>query len=238
VIGGTRREGVPLLETIERLRDEAAAIVRAALPAARTEGDLARLLAALEAAVARGLEDGRDPAGPRPACVPGCATCCTVNVGMLAAEGAVAAAWLRARLTPADAAALAARLSVFHDRVRWMEDRERIAAGATCPLLDDERRCSIHPVRPFACRAVSSLDAEDCRSAMSDAGDEDDGPPVVRMDLLQRALWEQALVSLAEGLARERLDARPRDVSGMTAIFLAADGLVPAFLAGARLPVE
>lgn len=217
------------------MRGEAAAIVGVALPAARTEADLVRLLSSLEGAVARALEAGRD--GPRPACAPGCAACCTVNVGTLAAEGAVAAAWLRERLAPAEAATLAGRLAAFHDRVRWMEDRERILDRVRCPLLDERACCSIHPVRPLACRSVSSLEAEDCLRATSGACDED-GPPVVRMDLLQRALYDQAFAALAEGLSGRGLDARPRDVSGMVALFLADAGLLPAFLSGARLPVE
>lgn len=216
---------------------ELSAEVDAALSGARTTADLARLLAAVEGFVSREIAAVRPPGGPLPACRAGCAHCCTVNVGTLAAEGAVAAGWLRERLAPAEAAALALRLAAFHGEVRWLEDRERMAVGATCPLLDDQSRCSIHPVRPLACRAVSSLSAEECRRAISGAGGEE-GPPIVPMDLLQRSLYGVAFEELAEGLARRKLDARPRDVSGMTALFLADETLVSAFLAGERLPLE
>lgn len=229
---------MPLLETIERLRREVDELVGAALPAARTESDLVGLLASIEGAVAGALERGRGRGASPPACAPGCAACCTVNVGTLGAEGAAAAALLRARLEPGEVSAVAARLAAFHHRIRWLEDRERIAARATCPLLDDRGRCTIHPVRPLACRGVSSLAADDCRRALADSAADEGDPPVVRMDLLQRALYGEAHAALAEGLARHGLDARPRDVTGMTAAFLADAGLAPAFLSGARLPVE
>jgi hypothetical protein len=158
-----------------------------------------------------------------------------VNVGTLAIEGAVVAA----RLRESAPAARGGELLAFHDRVRWLEDRERVAERLACPFLDAGARCAIHPVRPLACRALTSLDAADCRRALSgQAGDDDDeAPGLVRMDLLQKALHDEALAALAEALAARGLDARCRDVSGMTAAFLADPGLAAAFLSGARVPI-
>jgi Putative zinc- or iron-chelating domain len=221
-------------DAVERCREEIAAAV-AALRGARGEEAFGAALDACEAAVRRGL-DGAPPRAP-PACGPGCAGCCVLNVGTLAVEGAAAARYLRARLGPGDAAVLAHRLLAAHDRVRWLEDGERIARHIRCALLDDADRCRIHPARPLGCRSVTSLDAEDCRRALAGAADEDE-PAVVRMDLLQRALYDEARVALADALTRAGLDARFRDVSGMTGAFLADPGLADAFLAGARVPLE
>jgi hypothetical protein len=58
------------------------------------------------------------------------------------------------------------------------------------------------------------------------------------MDLLRRALYEEAARALAGALAGRGLDARPRDVSGMVGAFLADPGLAAAFGAGARVPLE
>lgn len=225
-----------MCDAVERCRGEVGALVDAALARARGVADLAALLAGVEAAVSRALSVGRPQGQPPPACGPGCAACCTVNVATLGLEGAVAAAHLRAALGPARAAALGAELAAFHDRVRWIDDDERIATRASCPLLDADRRCTIHPVRPLACRSVSSLDAADCRRALA-PGDVEGGR-VVRMDLLQQALYLEALAAAGEALERLGLDARRRDVTGMVAAFLADAGLAPAFLAGQRLPLE
>jgi Fe-S-cluster containining protein len=224
-------------DAVERCRRDVGVLADAALAGARGVADLAALLAGVDAIVARGLAAGRPAGEPPAACGPGCAACCTVNVATLAVEGAVAAGHLRAALAPARAAALAAELAAFHDRVRWLEDGERIESRARCPLLDAAGRCTIHPVRPLACRSVSSLDAADCRRVMAAGADEEDGR-VVRMDLLQRALYLEALAAAGEAVARRGLDARCRDVTGMVGLFLADPALAPAFLAGRRLPLE
>jgi Fe-S-cluster containining protein len=224
-------------DAVERCRREVGVLADAALAGARGGAELAALLAEVEGVVARALDAGRPAGEPPPACRAGCAICCTVNVATLAPEGAVAADHLRAALGPERAAALGVELAAFHGRVRWLEDGERIASRATCPLLDAGGRCTIHPVRPLACRSVSSLDAADCRRAMAVDPDEEDGR-VVRMDLLQRALYVEALAAAGEALARRGLDARCRDVTGMVGVFLADASLAPAFLAGRRLPLE
>jgi len=92
-------------------------------------------------------------------------------------------------------------------------------------------------VRPLACRALTSLDAEECRRALSGVGD-DEELGLVRVDLLHKALHDEALAALAEAISARGLDARCRDVSGMAAAFLADPGLAAAYLAGARVPLE
>jgi Fe-S-cluster containining protein len=201
-----------------------------------TEGAFALLLQEIDARVAAELARRHPPVAP-PACGPGCAACCTMNVGTLAIEGAAAAAFLRSALPAAEASRRAEALLEFHARVRWVDDAERIRVGLACPFLDARRACSIHPVRPLACRAVSSLDPRDCRRALEERRDDEDGGAVA-MDLLQRALYDVALATLAEALASRGLDARRRDVSGMAGAFLAEPGLAAAFAGGARLPLE
>jgi Fe-S-cluster containining protein len=220
-----------------RCRDRIADLAGSSLASARTEGDLVRLLEAVWAVVGEELARVRPADAPAPACGPGCASCCRVNVGTLAFEGAVAAAFLRRGAPPRAHEARAATLHAFHDRVRWLEDRERATCALACPLLDAHLRCGIHAARPLACRSVSSLDAAECRAALA-GGDEEDGPALVRMDLAQRALHDEARAALGAALAARGLDARHRDVSGMTAAFLADPQLVEAFLAGERVPIE
>ncbi len=222
---------------LEGCREEVAWRADGALASARSVGDVADLLAEIEAVVARALRTARPRDTPAAACGPGCAGCCTVNVGTLALEGAVAAAWLRERLPPRDRAAAAARLLAFHEYVRWLEDHQRVAERLACPLLDPAGRCTVHPVRPLACRSVSSLDPGDCARALVGSS-EGEGEPLVRMDVAQQALYQEALAELAAALGRRGLDARTRDVSGMIGVFLADPALLGTLLQGARLPLE
>lgn len=174
----------------------------------------------------------------RPACGPGCAACCTVNVGTLPVEGAAIAAFLRRGLGPDGARSEARRLLEFHDRVRWLEDGERIRARLACPFLDRAGSCTVHPVRPLACRSVSSLDAEDCRRAIAERGDDDGEGGAVQMDLLQRAVHDAARSAVARALVLRGLDGRLRDVSGMAGVFLADPRLAATYGEGAPVPLE
>ena len=201
------------------------------------EEELAALLTAVERRVQAALAADRPASQPPPACAPGCACCCTVNVGTLAIEGAAAAAWLRPRLGSGAPGARAAELLRFHAGVRWQDDGERIRARVRCPFLDGRGACSIHPARPLACRALTSLDAGDCRAALHERGEED-GAGLVRMDLLQKALYDEALDALAGVLQRRGLDARRRDVSGMTGWFLVDPARAAAWAGGAAVPLE
>jgi len=217
-------------EQVSRLVDD---LFGAILP---SEESFAVLMDLVEGRIAKALQAR---AGPPPACGPGCAACCTVNVGTLAVEGAAVAAYLRRQLGPDGAPAAARSLLEFHDRVRWLDDAERIRARLTCPFLDEGRACTIHPVRPLACRSVSSLDAADCRRAIEERGDEDgEGGGAVRMDLVQREVHEAALGALAHALAARGLDGRLRDVTGMAGVFLADPLLAQAYGGGAAVPLE
>jgi Fe-S-cluster containining protein len=222
-------------QVVESCARDVAAIVDGVLGAMRpSEEAFAVVLDLVEERIAAALA-GRETAAP--ACRAGCAACCTVNVGTLGIEGAAAARHLRKTLGRERAGAVAATLLAFHDRVRWLEDAERIRARLRCPFLDDGGRCSIHPVRPLACRAISSLDAEACRRALADRADEE-GDGAVPMDVLQRAVYERALDALADALASRGLDARRRDVSGMAGAFLRDEALARSFGAGTPVPLE
>jgi Fe-S-cluster containining protein len=216
---------------VERLAQEALGRGR------RDEQALAGLMAAIGARVQAVLLSERPDSEARPACATGCATCCTVNVGTLAIEGAAAAAWLRQRSGPGETGQRAAELLRFHGGVRWLDDGERIRSRVRCPFVDAGGGCAIHPVRPLACRALSSLDATECRQALEERG-EGDGPGLVRMNLLQKALYDEALGALTGVLARRGLDARCRDVSGMAGYFLADSGRADAWAAGVPVAIE
>lgn len=215
-------------EDVERL---AAAFLAANPP---SEEAFAGLMERVEARIAAALSVR---SGPPPACGPGCAACCMLNVGTSPVEGAAVAAYLRTRLGPDGAAREGRALLAFHDRVRWLDDGERIRERLACPFLDGAGRCAIHPVRPLACRSISSLDPEACRRAMAVRGDEDPHA-TVQMDLLQLEVHEAALGALSRALSARGLDARMRDVTGMAGAFLADSSLAARFGGGARVPLD
>lgn len=221
---------------VERCRARVSALATSALASARGARELQALLENVWTTIGEELARRTDGA-PAPACGAGCASCCCVNVAMLPVEGAVVAAHLRDVLSEEEARQLAGRLHAFHGRVRWLEDRHRFAERLVCPFVDGQGRCVIHPVRPLACRSLTSLDAADCRRAVAGREEEEDAP-LVRVDLLHKALHDEALVALAGALAARGLDARCRDVSGMTAAFLADPALADDFLGGRRVPLE
>jgi Fe-S-cluster containining protein len=223
-------------DALARCRERVAGLASDVLSRARGDDDLTDLLGAVWAAIEEELAAGRPAGSPVSACGPGCATCCTLNVGTLAIEGAVAAALLRRSVPAIALPQLARTLLSFHDRVRWLEDRERIVARIACPFADPAGRCTIHAARPLACRSISSLDPAECRRALDERADDEAG--IVRMDWLQKVLHDTARAALAEALAARGLDARCRDVSGMTGAFLAGPAPVVAFLAGERVPID
>lgn len=224
-----------IAELLDRTRQEVGRLADGALRERDAGAGLPRLLSAVHRGIERELR-GAPPAA-EPACAAGCAACCTVNVATLPIEGAVAAAWLAERLDASERPRRARELLAFHDRVRWLEDEDRIASREACPLLTADGRCSIHPVRPLSCRSLSSLDAADCRRALEERVGRDGGGEV-RMNLLQHLLYTDAVAVLQEALGRAGLDARCRDVSGMVGIFLADPDLPERFLRAARLPLE
>lgn len=203
----------------------------------RGEAAFVALVAMLERRIAMELEADAAAARPRPACRAGCAACCTVNVATLPVEGIAVAGFLRARLAPAEIAQRADALLAFHDRIRWVDDAERIRLRLACPFVDERGACAIHPVRPLACRSVTSLDAADCRRALAERAD-DEGEGTVRMNLLQKALYDEALQALAAAVSGRGLDSRTRDVSGMAGVFLADAERAAAWMKGTRLPLE
>jgi Fe-S-cluster containining protein len=227
-------EGPSVHDAIARCADDVATIADDLLGTfLPSEGAFAILMELVEERIGAALA-ARESAPP--ACGPGCAACCTVNVGTLAVEGAAIAAWLRSRLGPEGAPGAARALLDFHERVRWLDDGERIRERLACPFLDAARACTIHPVRPLACRSITSLDPAECRRAVEERSGDD--PGLVRMDLVQRAVYGEAVGRLAGAMEARGLDGRLRDVTGMAGAFLADPGLARSFGEGARVPLD
>lgn len=100
---------------------------------------------------------------PEPiACRAGCAWCCTMRVAVSPPELLRIAAHLRATRSEDELAALRQRLAETEARTHGLDWRQHVLLGVFCPLLVNAA-CSIHTVRPLACRSHNSLDADRCR---------------------------------------------------------------------------
>jgi len=170
------------------------------------------------------------------ACAAGCPHCCVLNVAILLPEGVIIADWLRQRLPSSALGALRGRLADHCRRVRWMEDEERITKQVACPLLDADGNCTIHPVRPLLCRAVTSLDRSSCWEAFDPVVTDEER--LVNADLLRRSVFDEAFMALARAIRHHGLDDRSIELGSGLLAFLEYPELRERLLSGERLPAE
>ncbi len=176
-------------------------------------------------------------AGHRPvACAAGCPYCCVLNVSVLLPEAVAIAAWLMLHNEGAGRAALLSRLQAHALRVRWMEDSERIHRQTFCPFLDAHGSCSIYPVRPLACRGVTSLDKQACLTALDPTVF--DNSYAVPMDTTRRMMMDAAFCALGRALQQRSMSSRSIELCGGVSAFLANPALVGVLLAGGSLPED
>jgi Fe-S-cluster containining protein len=174
--------------------------------------------------------------GREMACSAGCPHCCVLNVAILLPEGMLIAEWMRTRLSTPEMEAVEQRLRIHRCWGRWMDDDERIAKHVPCPFVDNGGSCIIHPVRPLACRGVTSLDSMSCRAAL--APGVSDEVRLVPTDLLRKAAFDEGFTALSETLKSHDLDDRSIELSCGVLAFLEHPEYQDQFLSGARLPRE
>ena len=174
--------------------------------------------------------------GRAAACAAGCPHCCVLNVAALLPEAAVIASWVRNQFSQQEMVSLISRLTSHNSWARWMDDEERIARMAFCPFLDEAARCSVHPVRPLACRSVISLDSARCREAFTPIiSDEERSVP---SDLMRRAVFDAAFAAFAQALKQCGMDDRSIEIGTGVLAFLAEPELIEGLLSGKRAPRE
>ena len=105
---------------------------------------------------------------PRPiVCGPGCAHCCLNQVELTPPEALLLGHYVAEHFSATEQEELRARATGNLAR-KAGKDKRQIGAlrrELPCPLLRQEE-CSVYPVRPLLCRAMHSLDAEQCRREM------------------------------------------------------------------------
>lgn len=198
------------------------------LPTARDLVGLSAVLSAFD-------DSAEELAGHRPvACSAGCPHCCVLNVAVLLPEAAVIAGWLELHTRGDERLQLLRRLQQQAGRVRWMADDERIHRRVVCPLLDADGRCAVYPVRPLACRGVTSLDRDVCSAAFDPSNLE--GGCAVPVDTARKTAMDAAFCALARALEQQGIVSRSIELSAGVASFLENPGLVAELLQGAALP--
>lgn len=171
------------------------------------------------------------------ACTRGCRHCCVLNVSVLLPEAMRIAETIRTEWPAPAWSALQKRLESHSNRERWMDDEERVMRSAFCPLLDTWGACSIHPVRPLACRGVASLDSSCCRRAFDPIID-DECVRSVPADLMRREAYDQAFMALGRTLANHGLDDRSIELGVGILMFAQNPGLKTLYVSGVRLSDE
>jgi Fe-S-cluster containining protein len=157
-----------------------------------------------------------------------------LNVAVLLPEALLIADLITRQWSDIERTDLQQRLARHSSWARWMDDEERIIRRVVCPLLDAVGSCSIHPLRPLACRGVTSLDGASCRQAFEPIIDERDR--TVPADLQRRMAYDAAFIAMAGALRQHGLDDRSIELGSGIRAFIETPGLRTHFFSGERLP--
>lgn len=143
------------------------------------------------------------------ACAPGCAYCCHHQVSATAPEILVIATRIAALKPPARArrrAAIRRALAATADLL----PAERWILRHPCPLLDDDRLCSVYEDRPFGCRGYASRDLGACRAAFD--APEERGPATIPRPESTRLSAVMLSAALDQALGAHGLPPHPYDL--------------------------
>ncbi|MES2877292.1 MAG: hypothetical protein V4713_02630 [Pseudomonadota bacterium] len=128
---------------------------------------------------------------PPIACHKGCPSCCTLRVGVLAAEVLLVAVYVRgiAKTLQSHGIDLMGRIRAADVATRGLSEVERVALNRRCAYIE-QGVCLIHRVRPLACRGHASYDKRACVDAAAGRVDEVpfSGPHQLVRSLVQSAL--------------------------------------------------
>jgi Fe-S-cluster containining protein len=139
------------------------------------------------------------------ACRAGCGHCCVVNVSVLVPEAINISNYLHQTRSEEELSQLNKKMHKLVTAISELDNDERVALRASCVFLDDQGLCSIYPVRPLLCRAVTSISVDDCRNAL-DMRKLGQIMPVT-MNLFQKELFDTSFQALATSLEQAGLDA-------------------------------
>lgn len=154
------------------------------------------------------------------ACRSGCAACCYYKVEARAVEVLAIRDFVAARFTPAQRAALEARVEHNVAEAAHWSHVDHLTRDQRCPLLVDDA-CSIYPVRPANCRSYHSTDVAACQALSRQPDDLSMRVPYID------AVFETATASVAgfaQAMQHARLDVTLYDLGSALREALRDDG--------------
>lgn len=171
---------------------------------------------------------------PLMACQKGCSWCCYQSVATTVPEALAAADWVLGHFSPEERTALLDRIREHKAaRALWKSERSGREFNEPCAFLV-EGACSIHPVRPAACRGYNSSDADACRRNYEEPG-----------TVFPRQSWEiywriafDMRVGMEHGLRALGLDGGDYEFVAVMGMLLEDPELAEGCLAGERAFAE
>jgi Fe-S-cluster containining protein len=145
------------------------------------------------------------------ACHAGCGHCCIVNVAVLTPETDAIIDYLRHKSSREELRMLARRAEVLYHQIHGLTDEDRLMARCSCLFLDASGFCSIYPVRPLLCRALTSTDAKRCQEAIALVALGEELPILV--NTFQQELFNRAFICLGTSLERAGLSSRSQPLT-------------------------
>jgi Fe-S-cluster containining protein len=151
-------------------------------------------------------------------CRAGCDHCCIVNVSVLQPEASSIADYLFNNQVAEELLDTYQYLHKLEKETACLDDEERIMTRSKCAFLNQAGSCSIYPVRPLLCRAVTSTDATACKDALSMIALGENRSIV--SNLLQREIFETAFSSFGQILEEHKKDHRSHRLTAAVRYFL------------------
>jgi Fe-S-cluster containining protein len=152
-----------------------------------------------------------------PACGRGCSRCCHgLKIEASAPEAIAIAEFLRG-LTPDELATTCEQMAEEAAFARTLDAETRWREQSPCAFLDDASgECVIHDVRPFTCRAHTSMSAEQCDAA---ARDPERRTPIDKHPV-PASVFGMAKSAITVACAEANLDPRSFELTNAVAVAL------------------
>lgn len=115
------------------------------------------------------------------ACKVSCAHCCYLRVVAYPAELAAINYYINTQLSTEIKALLIKNIKSQYEQIKNLSISEHYTTNIACPMLDENKRCAIYPVRPLSCAGYHSESVEACEYSFNHPHDitEDGIPPNV-----------------------------------------------------------
>lgn len=171
---------------------------------------------------------------PLIACRMGCAWCCHQTVAVTVPEAALVAHYVASTYGENDLRNLLLRLQDHRSARRaWLTDGNGSAFVKACPFLIDSA-CSIHELRPAACRGQNSFREEQCRHNYEHPED------VKELDcfFLHILIVNQIRWGLQDALTESGLEGGLYEFAGLVSSLLEDPSLLERYLQGGNPFVE